>query len=194
MKQVTFILLAAALAFASCKQDSENEGEQASPSEANPTTTQGASQSSMKVKGFNFLTDCDSLVVSKLVLTGPNGEGDFAYLKGDCATGSKSFELLLVPRAGATPAAAFGNPTEVLAKAAANDYKDYLCYAFEIPKHHKANASGELEIVDLFPINAVIRRLDNSTWVRLGQDRADDLSAYNTLRWNILHDNMPQYD
>lgn len=194
MKRVTFILLAAALAFASCKQDSENAGEQASPSEVNSTPTQGASQSSMKVNGFNFLTDCDSLVVSKLVLTGPNGEGDFAYLKGNCATGSKSFELLLAPRAGATPAAAFGNPTEVLAKAAANDYKDYLCYAFEIPKHQKANASGELEIVDLFPINAVIRRLDNSTWVRLGQDRADDLSAYNTLRWNILHDNMPQYD
>ncbi|MFK8054730.1 MAG: hypothetical protein AB8F78_01315 [Saprospiraceae bacterium] len=196
MNRVTLLLLFALLAFASCRQDSAPAEENASSTPDAPAAhaahSNNASVESMKVNGFDFL-DCDSLIVSKLVLTGPNGEGDFAYLKGECVTG-KSFELLLVPRTGATLAAEFGDPTQVLAKAAKNNYKDYLCYAFELPKHLKANAAGENEVVDLFPINAVIKRLDNTTWVRLGQDRADDLSAYNTLRWNILHDNMPQYD
>ena len=176
---------------ASCKQDTSTVDGATS---AAPQNTEVAVTPSMsQIKGFNFLNACDSLIVSKLVLSGPNGEGDFAYLHGQCVSG-KTFDLLLVPRSGATPASEFGDPMQVLAKAAKNDYADYICYAFEMPKQLKLDATGVNQIVNFFPINAVIKRLDNNTWIRLGQDRADDLTAYNTLRWNILHDNMPQYD
>ena len=195
MIRLTIITLVAAVVFASCKQDGAAVDNSSEPSTETSSSSQTEPPASMmEVNGFNFLTACDSLVVSKLVLSGPDGEGDYAYVKGDCATGKKSYELLLVPRSGAVPAAQFGDPTKVLAEAAATNYKDYICYAFELPKHQKVNSAGQLEIVDLFPINAVIKRLDNSNWVRLGQDRAEDLSGYNTLRWNILHDNMPQYN
>jgi len=197
MNKVTLLLLSTILFLASCGEDNAStEGQSASTSEhaaGNHDHSNNASVESMQISGFNFL-ECDSLVVSKLVLSGPNGEGDFAYVKGECVTGSKSFELLLAPRAGATPATEFGDAAEVLAEAGKNNYKDYICYAFEVPKHIKPDASGVDQIVDLYPINAVIKRLDNNNWVRLGQDRADDLNAYNTLRWNILHDQMPQYD
>jgi len=191
MTRISSLLLLAFFLLTSCKQEGSTVVELDSNTESNRTATAATPD---EINGFNFLTACDSLVVSKLVLTGPTGEGDFAYVQAECATGSKSFELILVPRNGATPASKFGNPEEVLAKAAKNNYADYLCYAFEMPKHVKPSATGVNEIVNLYPINTVIKRLDNKDWVRLGQDRAEDLAAYNTLRWKILHDNMPQYD
>ncbi len=191
MLRVLALPLLFAVVLASCKQ--ETPGAESQDITTTETTSATTSSSMSEVKGFNFLTACDSLVVSKLVLDGPDGEGEFAYIQGECVTG-KSFELLLVPRSGATPASTFGDPAQVLSEAAKNNYADYICYAFEMPKQVAPDATGTFQIVNFFPINTVIKRLDNNTWVRLGQDRADDLAAYNTLRWNILHDKMPQYD
>lgn len=196
-KMVRFLLsiLTVAVVLASCKQDpsAAEVSEDSSSMTSSESKTVVSSPPASQVKGFDFLTACDSFVVSKLVLSGPDGEGDYAYLQGECVT-NKTFEVLLVPRSGATPAAEFGDPAQVLAKAAKNNYADYICYAFEMPKQLKQDATGALQIANLYPINAVVKRLDNNTWIRLGQDRADDLAAYNNLRWKILHDVMPQYN
>ena len=116
MVRVLLSLLTVAVIFASCKQD--NSTAEVTTSGASESTAIATVPAMSQVQGFNFLNACDSLVVSKLVLAGPNGEGEYAYLQGECVTG-KTFDLLLVPRSGATPAAEFGNPAQVLAKAPA---------------------------------------------------------------------------
>ncbi len=136
------------------------------------------------IDGFNYITDCDSLLVSTLELTDAAGEGSYSYLLGSCAT-NKSYDWIAVPRAGHTPSTAFSSSSEVLAKARTNDFADYLVYAFEYPKLNRVGQGG---VQAIYPANVLVYRLDKTRWNRLGADRAEDEAGLNSLRWNVLHD------
>lgn len=137
-----------------------------------------------EVKDFNYITGCDSMVISQLILSDPNGSGEYSYLTGNCVT-NKMYEVIAVPRSGHVKTSDFGDTKDVLAKARANGFKDYIVYSLILPKRSNP-ALGK--VFDLLPSNVVVYRLDNTTWHRLGSDRADDQESLKTLRWNILHD------
>ena len=196
------LLACALLVLAACQSDApvaiatEVEDDAVEPTNT-PTTratqsTQAAEGSfeMSGVEGFNYLTDCDSLLVSRLELADPAAGGNFAYLLGSCVT-NKSYDVVAVPRAGHEAAADFTSEQQVLAKAQANDFADYLVYAFQVPKVVRVDLS---QVANIFPANVIVHRFEGSRWVRLGVEGVDDAAAYDAFRWRILHDEMPKFD
>lgn len=146
-----------------------------------------------KVEGYNYLTDCDSLLVSKLMVAAPDGSKREWYISGSCAT-NRSFELILVPRQNKGDSTALLDLREVLAKARANEFKDYIPYALIIPKVIREDVrSGTLNMKAILPTNVAVFRFDNPRWHQLGTETAEDEAYLNALRWKVVNDQPMLY-
>ena len=154
-------------------------------------TTANAAMS--QVQGFNYLTDCDSLTVDALRVPSPDGLGSAVYLRGDCLT-NKSYEVVLVPRAGSPAAEAPEDAHAAWDAQAAEGFTGNIAYAFVIPKIVREDArTGASTTETILPANITVYRLDNDRWNRMGVDRADDEAGLDALRWNVLHDEPMKY-
>ena len=180
----------------SCADDSVQADETVAESPAPPERVAvegGRTGAQQDVRGFNYLTDCDSILVSELKLSDPAGGASYSYLTGECMT-NKSYDVVLVPRAGHQTSGAFGSAEQVFARAKANDFEDYIAYAFIIPKLVQVDArTGESSVGAIFPVNVSVFRLDGTVWNKLGKDRAEDAAGYAAVQWKVLHDQPLRY-
>ena len=142
--------------------------------------------------GFDYLTDCDSLVVDAVAL-GPGPSAMRLYARGTCAT-NKSYEVLLVPKAEGAQMVNEKSAPAVFVQAAKDSYRKHIAYAMLFPKLVRADMStGETTVIDVLPANVRVMRLDGDRWNPLGADRADDVDGLNALRYKIVDDQALQY-
>ena len=146
-----------------------------------------------KVEGYNYLTDCDSLLVSRLMIASPDGGSQEWYLSGSCAT-NRSFELILVPRQNKGDSSRLSDLRSVLAQARSNEFKDYIPYALIIPKVIREDVrSGSLTMKAILPANVAVFRFDNPHWFQLGTEPAENEAELNALRWKVVSDQRLLY-
>lgn len=191
---------AACLLLVACKQDpatvpatDQVTSAQTVPSDASPVQSTEVAEGAFvmpEVEGFNYLTDCDSFLVSTLELKDPNGEEVYGYLLGSCVT-NKSYDLVAVPRSGAVPVSEFGEAQAVLAKAQSEKFKNHIVYAMTLPKIYRVDQG---EVLNIYPANVVVERFDPPRWNRLGVDAVPDAAGYETFLWNVLHDGQLKYN
>ena len=131
------------------------------------------------VVGFNYLTDCDSLLLSVRTPVDTAAGSAPMQLLGTCVA-NKSYQVLLVARD--TLVRGEGRAVEAFLEARAGGFADYDAYAAVVPfVTYEDVRSGTHALRAITPGRARVYRLDTATWRGLGEYPLATAAALDSL-------------